>query len=91
MAEGKRSRAIIRPIRTELKWNSVNFQLFAESVEEAVKAAPSAIYESSLDSRSTFLNVAMIDAANKTIGKVKCSVNGKDTKRAEERHYEQAG
>ena len=68
------------PSRTELKWNwkSANFRLFAESVDEAVTAAPAAIHESSLDSRSKFLNMAMIDAANKAIGKVKCSVNGKE-------------
>ena len=31
-----------------------------------------------LVSRSKFLTIAMIDAANKAIGKVKCSVNGKE-------------
>ena len=89
------------PSRTELKWNwkSANFRLFAESVDEAVTAAPAAIHESSLDSRSKFLNMAMIDAANKAIGKVKwegVDVQGykrgcEETKRAEERHHEQAG
>ena len=63
------------PSCTELKWNwkSANFQLFAESVDEAVTAAPAAIHESSLDSISKFLNMAMIDVANKAICKVKCS------------------
>ena len=61
-----------------MELESANFQLFAESVDEAVTVAPAAIHESSLDSRSKFLNMVMIDAANKAIGKVKCSVNGKE-------------
>ena len=67
------------PSLTELKWNwkSANFRLFADSVEKAVTAAPVAIHESSLDSRSKFLNMGMIDAANKQFEKSNAVLMGR--------------